>query len=119
MESGETDMEIVSIDKLLAPTALPEDNVEIAGVGWVKVRGLSRGEMHLLTKKDGGNPSTRTADLFYLAHGLVEPKITEAHAEKLMDNIGFGSLQAVISKISELSGVDRTAQKEAYKSLRS
>jgi hypothetical protein len=95
------------------------DTVHIKGVeGAVTVRGLSRAEMHLLTKKDGGKPSAETSDIFYLVHGVVNPKMEERHARKLMTSLGFNVLSPVISKISELSGVDKEAQKEAYKSLR-
>lgn len=109
--------EIVSLDALLA-ASVPEGTAEIPGVGLVKVRGLSRGELHLLSKKDGGDPSPETSDLFYFVHGLVEPKVTEAQARKIFDAIGFGAISPVISKITELSGVTRADQKEAYKSLR-
>jgi hypothetical protein len=109
--------EVVSLDALLAGS-LPEDVAEIPGVGAVRVRGLSRAELHLLTKKDGGNPRAETSDLFYFTHGLVEPKVTEAQAHAIFESMGFGALQPVIAKISELSGVSREAQKDAYKSLR-
>lgn len=109
--------EFASVETLLA-AELPEDVAEIPGVGLVKVRGLSRGELHLLTKKDGGNPSPETSDLFYFTHGMVAPKVTEAQARQIFESIGFGALQPVIAKISELSGVSRDDQKAAYKSLR-
>lgn len=109
--------ELVSLDALLA-AGVPEDVVEIPGIGFVKVRGLSRGELHLLTKKDGGEPSAETSDLFYFVHGLVDPRVTETQARKIFDAIGYGTLQPVIAKISELSGVSRDDQKAAYKSFR-
>jgi hypothetical protein len=110
-------VDIVSLDALLAAD-VPVDVAEIPGVGLVKVRGLTRAELHLLTKKDGGNPSAETSDVFYFTHGLVEPAVTESQARKVFESIGFGALQPVIAKISELSGVSRDDQKAAYKSLR-
>lgn len=109
--------EFVSVDDLLA-AKVPEDVAEIRGVGYVKVRGLTRAELHLLSKKDGGNPKAETSDLFYFERGVVEPKVTEAQARRIFETIGFGAVAPVISKISELSGVSKADQKEAYKSLR-
>jgi hypothetical protein len=109
--------EIVSVETLLA-VGVPEDVAEIKGVGMVKVRGLTRAELHLLTKKDGGNPKAETSDLFYFTHGLVEPRVTEAQARAIFESMGFGALQPVIAKISELSGVSKDDQKAAYKSVR-
>lgn len=108
--------DFVSVTDLLA-AGVPEDVAEIPGVGTVKVRGLTRAELHLLTKKDGGNPSPETSDLFYFERGMVEPKVTEAQARSIFQSIGFGALQPVIAKISELSGVSRDDQKAAYKSV--
>jgi hypothetical protein len=109
--------EIVSLDVLLA-ASVPEDVAEIKGVGFVKVRGLTRAELHLLTKKDGGQPKQDTSDLFYFTHGLVEPRVTDAQARAIFESVGFGAIQPVIAKISELSGVSKDDQKAAYKSLR-
>lgn len=108
--------EVVSLDDLLA-ARVPEDVAEIKGVGLVKVRGLTRAELHLLTKKDGGNPSPETSDLFYFMRGMVEPKVTETQARAIFETMGFGAIQPVIAKISELSGVSRDDQKAAYKSV--
>lgn len=109
--------EIVSLDALLA-AGVPEGTAEIKGVGIVKVRGLTRAELHLLGQKDGGNPKPETSDIFYFTHGMVEPKITEAQARAIFKSVGFGVLIPVIAKISELSGVSKDDQKAAYKSLR-
>jgi hypothetical protein len=110
-------VEFASVEALLA-AGVPEDTAEIRGVGMVRVRGLTRAELHLLTKKDGGNPKSETSDLFYFTHGMVEPRVTEDQARRIFESIGFGALQPVIAKISQLSGVSKDDQKAAYKSLR-
>lgn len=106
-------------DKLIGPrhntaTGLPEDDVEIEGVGTVRVRGLSRAETFKVQQIKG----TEAAEQRILAWGLIDPELTENEVRQWQANSPAGEMEPVADKIRELSGLNRGADKEAYKSVR-
>ena len=62
--------------ELLFKARLPEADVDIPGVGTVRVRGLSRVEAMLVQKVD--DPETRERRI--LAYGMVDPPLSEGEA---------------------------------------
>jgi len=106
-------MKILSKEELLANRGLPEDVVEIPGLGSVRVRGLSRKEFLRLNEGDDGFDFEDRA----MSAGMLEPKLTIEEVSQLRDLSPGMELQAVFMKINELSGVGKDAAKEAYKSL--
>lgn len=115
--------------KLLAPRAatasgMPEADVEVPGMGTVRVRGLSRAEQ-LLTVKQGdidaaGNPDiTRVAAIErrMIARAMVDPELTEEEAGQWQTRATNGELEPVTEKISELSGMLPGQAKELTKSV--
>lgn len=105
---------------------LPEDKVEIPGVGSVTVRGLNRKEaVHVQL---AGDPEER--DRRVLAQGLVDPMLMIpgmlhslgdkrcakcADAGQWQEAAPAGELEPVSERITELSGLAPDAAKEAYK----
>jgi len=100
-------------ERLFKPR-LPEAEVELEGVGTVRVRGLSRIEAMLVQKADGVEAMERRI----IAYGMVDPEVTEAEAERWQKASAAGELEAVTTKISELSGIAPTSAKEAMRTFR-
>lgn len=99
--------------ELLFKPRLPEADVEIAGVGTVRVRGLSRAEGLMVQNLKGLALERKVLSL-----GLVDPELTEAEVGKWQEASTAGELEPVSQRIAELSGMVEAADKEAYKSLR-
>lgn len=100
---------------LTAPR-LPEADVEIPGVGTVRVRGLSRFEL-LLAGKTGGD-DTAAMERKMLSFAMVDPDLSEKDVEAWQKASPAGEIAPVVAAVNELSGVGRESAKEAYKSVR-
>lgn len=83
--------------------------VEIEGVGAVTVRGLSRYELLLASKKYPDD--TLKQERFVLSCGLVDPKLTEDDVEAWQKASGPMEINAVAQRINELSGIAEGAAK--------
>lgn len=101
----------MAFDKeLLFKSRLPEDDVEVPGIGTVRVRGLSRTEaLHCR-----GTSDLVAVERRMLAAGLVDPVLSENEVKRWQEASPAGELEALTLKISELSGMTETAAKEAY-----
>jgi len=100
----------MDIAQLLKPR-LPESDVEISGVGTVRVRGLSRWEVLAVraTNTDSGREQS------ILALAMVDPAMSEAQAADWLRCAPAGEIEPVTDKIAELSGLAPKAAKEAVK----
>lgn len=98
------------MDKSTLLASVPNTaEVEVPGKGTVTVRGLTRYEVALMTKKcQGDNDKT---ERFILATGLVEPKLTEDEVEVWQQIATAGEILSVAKKINELSGFSQGAAK--------
>ncbi|MFI6763873.1 hypothetical protein ACIBF5_32610 [Micromonospora sp. NPDC050417] len=92
----------------------PEDDVPLDGVGVVRVRGLTRGEVKEIS--DGVNAG-RDMEPYSLSLALISPAMTEDEAAVMAKVAPFGDIQKLTARINELSGIAQGASKEAYKSL--
>lgn len=99
---------------LLAPR-LEEDDVDIPGVGTVRVRGLSRYEV--MVSQRGNKGGTIAVERVMLRYGMVDPILTEDEVAEWQKASPAGEIEPVARRISELSGLRQGADKEAYKSL--
>lgn len=112
-------MQIASKEALLArreqtESGFPEAEVEVPGLGVVRVRGLSRAEViYLQSAKGPAAVEQRTVAL-----GLVEPTMTEDDVKQWQRVSVGGELNPVTERIGQLSGMMPGADKEAYKSVR-
>lgn len=112
-------MDRVTKDQLLArrvdtETGLPEEDVPVAGLGTVRVRGLTRDEVVELRSVD----DMREHECKTLACGLLDPKLSEAEVREWRKVAVAGELTPVVNRIMWLSGMAGGSAKEAYKSLR-
>jgi hypothetical protein len=101
------------VDKalLLAPR-LAQDEVQVPGVGAVKVRGLTRAEVAKIGNRDG-----LEAERMAISLAMVDPVLTEDEVGQWQESAPAMEIQPVLVRINELSGLTKQAQKEAYKSV--
>lgn len=90
------------------------ETVEIPGVGEVKVRALTRGEA--LSFK-GQTEDVRLFEQKILALAMVEPTMSEEDIKAWQDASPAGELDTVFSVVLRLSGMEKHADKAAYKSV--
>jgi len=88
---------------------LPQDDVDVPGIGTVRVRALSRAEA--LTLPDGWEKEAHV-----LAIGIVSPSFSVSEIKALLGETAAGVLQAASIRIAELSGMLEETPKAAYKS---
>lgn len=102
------------VDKdLLFKPRLPEADVDVPGVGTVRVRGLSRAEVLSLQRAEGRD--TLTTERKMLALALVDPVLTEAEVGRWQKACAAGELEVVSNKVAALSALRDGAAKEVYK----
>lgn len=90
---------------------LPEDTVELPGVGPMRVRGLSRAEALAANDLDGD-----AREVHWLSLGIVDPALTEDEIRQWRDAATFTEVELVANRIAELSGLGDTSVKDATKS---
>lgn len=97
-------------DLLLAPR-LPEADLEVPGVGTIRVRGLSRLEVMGAQQLKGPALDRRLLSL-----ALVDPVLTEAEVGQWQRASVAGEIEQVSAAVSKLSGMAPESAKDAYKS---
>jgi hypothetical protein len=86
--------------RLLKPR-LPEADVDVPGVGTVRVRGLNRAEAIQVQGAKGIEATERKI----LALGMVDPTMTEAEAGQWQKASPGNEIDIVTTRIAELSGM--------------
>jgi hypothetical protein len=113
----------ISKEQLLGQGGPPEEDVEIPGVGTIRVRGLTRIEV-LSVRKAADNadsvdgPRMLVLERKLLAAGLVEPTLTEDEVRTWQDHSPAGQIDRVAEKIQELSGLSEGSDKAAFQGVR-
>jgi hypothetical protein len=102
----------VSKEQLLK-SRLPEAEVEIPGVGTVRVRGLSRAEALEMQKISGSGALMIERRMLALA--MIEPRMTEGEIREWQEASAAGELEPVTNRITELSGMNDDSARNAYK----
>jgi hypothetical protein len=96
--------------ELLFKSRLPEADVDIPGVGTVRVRGLSRIEAMHVQEANG----TEAQERRILAIGMVDPELTESEVGQWQKASIASELEPVSTKIAELSGLLPGADKATF-----
>ncbi|GAA4681371.1 hypothetical protein [Phytohabitans rumicis] len=108
-------------DRLLKPR-LSEAEVEVPGVGTVRMRALSRAEVLMVRKAtDDENidgPRALALERKMLATAFLDPVLTEAEVGQWQKASAAGELEHVSRKIQELSGMLEGADKAAFQGVR-
>lgn len=93
-------------EALFAPRC-PEEDIELPGVGTVRVRGLTRAESMLVSELKGNAAIEKRV----IVLGMVDPVLTEAEVGQWYRAATGGELQRVAATIQRLSGLDEGADK--------
>lgn len=105
------------IDKdTLLKGRLPEREVDIPGVGTVRVRALSR--LEALGMRKVPEDDAAAVERYMLRHGLVEPVLTPEEIVQWQEASPAGELDPVTDAIADLSGVKKEAPRQAYEQFR-
>jgi hypothetical protein len=101
------------VDKdLFFKPRLAEEDIEISGIGTIRIRALSRAEA--LRIENSGSHLTSEAQI--LSWGIVDPTFTIAEINRWLEAAPAGELQEVSRRIAVLSGMLEDSAKAAYKS---
>ncbi|MGH3735834.1 MAG: hypothetical protein ACRDT6_09475 [Micromonosporaceae bacterium] len=104
----------MSVDKeTLFKPRVPEGELDVPGIGTIRIRGLSRGEVFAVQQAKG----TAVVERKILAFGLVDPSLTETEAGRWQEASPAGELEPVVDEIRKLSGLTDGAEKAAYQSF--
>lgn len=106
--------ETVGKDALFEP-ALPERDVAIPGRGTVRVRALTRAEALEIR---GVEIPVAHMERKLVSAAMVAPKLSEKDVDRWQRAAAAGELEPVTDAITELSGMKKTAGKEAVKTFR-
>jgi hypothetical protein len=99
---------------LLLNRRLPEGEVDIPGVGTVRVRGLTRQEM--LDSGQAAEQGTLVMEREMLSRALLDPEMSAEDVALWQENAPANEITPVVQKVNELSGITPDAAKAAYKS---
>ena len=120
-------MAILTIDEVLDSNDLQQETLFVPEWGGeIVLRGMTRGEAFAARKaalKDGDTADMLVYDMMVLLHGVVEPKLTKSHFDKLKGK-SAGAIERITSRIMQLSSVtaagnvSQKAVDEAEKSFR-
>jgi hypothetical protein len=94
---------------------LPEEEYELPGLGVLRIRGLSRGEV-LAAQHD--DPTLAVFERRLLAHGIVDPKLTVTDVGRWQEASPAGEMEPLIKRIEGLSGIGGRIEKDIYESFR-
>ena len=104
----------MTIDKeLLFKPRLPEADVEVEGIGTVRVRAVTRQE----AKQLQALPNDDLRDLHMLAIGLIDPRLSVSEVKRWAEASPPSELEPVAMRIAELSGLLDKAPKEAMQNF--
>jgi hypothetical protein len=99
-------------------TAIAGETVDFdTGQGLVKLRGLTVAEVKVMqaraekAKKEEDNASGIDTLPLLVAHGLVEPELSESDVQRIVDNGSFSLVSAMAQRVMALSGMTDDAKK--------
>jgi hypothetical protein len=113
----------ISREQLLGQAGPPEADVDLPGVGVVRVRGLTRIEVLSVRKAADSAESVDGPRLLVLerkliAAGMVDPQLSEDDVRAWQNVCPAGQLEPVTEKIQELSGLAEGSEKAAFQGVR-
>jgi hypothetical protein len=91
------------------------EEIEIPGVGTVKVRALSRAQAMQLRDKE---MTVAEVEQKLLAWAMVDPVMTMTDVQAWQENSPAGELQPITEAITRLSGMETSAPKQAMRDFR-
>lgn len=98
----------------LFKSRLEERDVDVPGVGTVRIRALSRAE--ILRVKDKPMDGSKMERML-LSMAMIDPELTEFEVGEWQAASGAGEIETVSKEIIALSGLEVDSAKSAYKSV--
>ena len=99
-----------TVDKAdLFQQRLPERDVEIPGVGWVRVRALTRAEAFQVQRHEGDTAAMERAMLHF---GMVDPAMSHQDCKRWHEASAAAEMEVVTDVIAELSGMEKGARSD-------
>lgn len=98
------------------PVGLPTGEVEIEGIGTVKVRGMNRGEV-LYGNKLNETKDQLALERYVLSSCMLDPVMTEDDVAAWQQSGAAMECQPVLHRINELSGIGKGAEKSGVSSV--
>lgn len=86
-----------------------EEDYELPGVGWIRIRGLSRAEFMEAGKRHPDDMAAQ--ERYVLSRTVILPRITEAIAAQWQNASGIAEINALAMHINEMSGLGKGADK--------
>lgn len=102
---------IVSKETFLK-SQLPENTMEVPGVGTIRIRGLSRAEVLKFTGLDSNERENA-----WLAAGIVDPDLSEEDVRAWRESAISKTVNTVVEAILELSGMLERSEAELRRSF--
>jgi hypothetical protein len=100
----------VSVEDLTVNRASArEEDYELAGVGWIRIRGLSRAEFIEGQRRFPDDMGAQ--ERFILSRTVVIPRVTEAVAGKWQESSGIDEINRLALHINKMSGLIKGADK--------
>lgn len=99
--------------RMLKPR-IEEADIDVEGVGTLRVRGLTRGEVFQVQQCKTSDASERKI----LTLAMVDPPLTEGEARAWQENSPAGEIEPVVDRIRELSGLADGADKSGLSTVR-
>lgn len=96
---------------------LPEDVVDVPGIGAVRVRGLSRIDLLTIHRADTSAPGA--FERMLLARAMIDPELTEEEVGQWQEASSPHEIEAVASVVTRLSALHKDAAKDVYKEFES
>lgn len=93
-----------------------EQDIDLEGVGTVRIRALTREEM--LNIGAGAELPAVEFERKMLALAMVDPALSEDEVAQWQRASPAGEMAPILEAVNELSGIRQNAAKEAYKSVR-
>jgi len=97
---------------------LEHRDVEIPGVGTIRVRGLSRAEVLAVQDAAGPDASKQDIEAHTMAAAMIDPPMTVDEIRQWQASSPAGEMEEATRAVSELCRVGRDDAKAAYKSVR-
>lgn len=106
----------MSLDKAaLFASRLPEQDVDVDGLGTIRIRSLSRAEVLGMRGKD---IEVVEMERRLMSAAMVDPKLTEDEVGQWQAASAAGELEPITKAIMALSGLDVEAPKQAMTTFR-
>ncbi len=86
-----------------------EEDYELAEVGWIRIRGISRGEFLIAQKRFPDDMAAQ--ERYILSRAVIVPTVTETIAGEWQEASGIQEINALALKINEMSGLTKGADK--------